>query len=873
MRGSLLLVLAWPVIALAVAAIGWHGLLQSLDQDKAAIEAAALRESATLARGYADHLQRTIEGINQTLLHVRQEWTLSNKLLKLEDLKESGLFPPSIFFYASIIGPDGMLQTSTMPPNATDYVGNLPFFQAQHQAGSEFLYLGAPMMGPITHQPIIHFARRITDAQGRFDGVVVAAVRPEYFTVDYDSASLGAYGFLGVFGGDGKAWASRVGDMTHNPLSPELDKAVLPSSRSASRLLQGSEWFIDHRNRYAGWQGLPGYPLVTMAALDQETLLAPYRDNRAARIQSAWRDTLVLAVFTLIAMWQSLRLAWRKQQLATTRNAYRMATEEGQDGFFIMRPVHDNDGSVVDFKMVDSNQRGARFLNLRRDEILGKNISWLYERDSFQLMTARLEKALENGFYENEIEMPNQGARGTRWMHMRIVRADGELAVTMRDISQAKAHVTELERIGNEDLLTGLPNRHWVRSYLPEALRRTGAAERMLAILFVDLDGFKTVNDTWGHLAGDELLRLAAQRLRMAVRPHDKVLRWGGDEFVIVLEQIAGAGEAEQVAARILEAFAKDLRISHGTQRIGTSIGISFFPRDGTNADALLECADIAMYSVKTGGKGDYRFYDEKFYTALRTRQQWESELREAIENDQLVLYYQPRIDLASGTLASMEALVRWMHPVRGLLQPLEFIPLAEETGLILPLGELVIDKVCAQLAAWAGQDGSLVPVSINVSPRQFNETDVARIFSAALARHGVSPSLVEIELTESSMMGEDREVARSLNAIQEMGITLSVDDFGTGYSSLAQLQRLDFDVLKVDRAFTCEIEKSEQGKVFFTAIITMAHALGMRVVAEGVENGSQVAALRSLRCDEIQGYYVSRPLPAAATQPALQLA
>jgi EAL domain-containing protein (putative c-di-GMP-specific phosphodiesterase class I) len=344
----------------------------------------------------------------------------------------------------------------------------------------------------------------------------------------------------------------------------------------------------------------------------------------------------------------------------------------------------------------------------------------------------------------------------------------------------------------------------------------------------------------------------------------------GGDEFLVIIENIAHKTDAAHVADRILQAFEERFRLSGGVFSIGTSIGISMFPADGTDADTLLRRADIAMYSAKSSGKAQYRFYDQKFYDALRARLEQESELRHAIEHDQFVLYYQPRVDISTGTTSSMEALVRWSHPSKGLVEPLEFIPLAEETGLILGLGELVIDKVCAQLAYWGRKGEELVPVSINVSPRQFNEADIANILSEALARHNIDPKLVEIELTESSMMGDNADIARALTAIRRMGIKLLVDDFGTGYSSLSQLQRLDFDVLKVDRAFTSEIEKTEKGNVFFKAIITMAHALGMRVVAEGVENERQIKILKALRCDEIQGFYISRPIPPTETQPIL---
>jgi EAL domain-containing protein (putative c-di-GMP-specific phosphodiesterase class I) len=307
-----------------------------------------------------------------------------------------------------------------------------------------------------------------------------------------------------------------------------------------------------------------------------------------------------------------------------------------------------------------------------------------------------------------------------------------------------------------------------------------------------------------------------------------------------------------------------------GEHSIGTSIGVSIFPRDGTDATALLQNADIAMYSVKTSGKGGYRFYDLKFFDELRARLEREGELRHAVENDEFVMYYQVRVDVFTNAATSFEALVRWQHPSRGLVEPREFIPLAEETGLILKLGELVIHKVCAQLAHWSRNGQKLLPVSINVSSRQFNETDISSIFSSAIGHYDLDPNLLEIELTESSMVGSSTDIIESLAAIRQLGIKLLIDDFGTGYSSLAQLQLLDFDILKIDQAFTRRLEKTEQGKILFIAIITMAHALGMRVVAEGVETANQITILRSMRCDEMQGFFISVPLPATDKQQVL---
>jgi diguanylate cyclase (GGDEF)-like protein len=428
----------------------------------------------------------------------------------------------------------------------------------------------------------------------------------------------------------------------------------------------------------------------------------------------------------------------------------------------------------------------------------------------------------------------------------------------------------ELKRRSDEDVLTGLPNRHWIQNYLPIAIAQAEESDESLALLFIDLDGFKKVNDTAGHAAGDEVLQHAAQRLQEAIRPHDKVVRFGGDEFVVILENVEQRVDAAHVAERAQRAFEQPFRLTQGVHAVGTSIGIALFPTDGQDASALLEKADIAMYSVKTNGKRGYQFYEAKFYNALRERLAKETELRQAIARDEFIMYYQPRVDVTTGTMVSLEALIRWQHPSKGLLEPAEFVPLAEETGLIVEIGELVINKVCAQLAHWAHQKTPIVPVSVNVSPRQINDADVVSILAAALTRHAVPAHLIELEITESSMVAEGSEILKTLSVLQAEGIKILVDDFGTGYSSLSQLHRLNFDVLKVDQTFTAEIESSAEARVFFTAIVTMAHALQMRVVAEGVETHGQIAILQELQCDEIQGFYISRPLPPGDFQPVL---
>jgi diguanylate cyclase (GGDEF)-like protein len=561
-------------------------------------------------------------------------------------------------------------------------------------------------------------------------------------------------------------------------------------------------------------------------------------------------------------------MAWRNYRLNLSHATYRLATEEGSEGFYILQPVRDQGGDVTDFLVLDCNQQGAEFVHHKRQQLVGKTIASLSDRFDTEIFMNRLLTALEEGDYESEIEVPPGSAIPLRWAHLKIVRSGENLAVRLRDLSQAKAHFAELKRRGDEDVLTTLPNRQWIQGYLPDAISRAREADERLAVLFIDMDGFKKVNDTAGHAAGDELLQHAAQRLLEAVRPDDKVVRFGGDEFVVILENIEHRVDAAHVAERIQGAFDQPFRLTQGTHVVGASIGISIFPGDGDSASALLEKADIAMYSVKTKGKHGYQFYEAKFYHALRERLDKETEIRRAVERDEFVVYYQPRVDIATGKTTSLEALVRWQHPAKGLLEPSEFIAVDEETGLIVRIGEVVMDQVCAQLAQWGKHGTTLVPVSVNVSPRQFNNADVADLLFSALERHNVPASLVELEITESSVMAEGIGISTMLTALQKKGTKILVDDFGTGYSSLSQLHKLDFDILKVDQSFTARLGKSDKSNVFYTAIVTMAHALGMRVVAEGVETLAQIDVLKSLRCDEIQGFYISKPLLPGDEQP-----
>ena len=859
---NLNIVAACFLAALFLSLMSWGFLIGGVLADREEGIHDSLTQASTMARAYSEQVARAINSNDLILRQVRYGWQLSQHTMALDSPSSDAMFRQAPFSTLAIIDKHGAFVTATRPGAAPDAAG-AAYFRVHASSALDRLVVSR-VDDAAGRVATLQFSRPIRDAGGRFDGVVLIQVAADELTLNFFMHRFAPRGVVGLAASDGHLLIAVTETNAAQLLSlPELAPA-------GGSFLAGEKWFKDQRQRYLGWHPAGAYPLLAFIALDQEAAMAQFDAARATAIRHGKIVTVAIFGAAAAVMGFLLRLTWRKRESQRTGETYRMATEGSSDGFFILAMLLNGAGSVDDFEVIDCNQHGAALCHQRRETLIGRRFSGLYRDDTFARVMEVLRIAVERGEWDGELEFQPEGSTDSRWMRLKAVRSDSKLAITLRDISESKAHVAALEHRGNHDALTGLPNRHWLQWYLPQAIERARANRQTLALLFIDLDGFKAANDTMGHAAGDELLRHAAHRLKEAVRPHDNVIRLGGDEFVVILENNLRVEDAAIVAKRVIQAFRPKFKLIGGTAVLGTSIGISSFPSDGEDAASLLQNADVAMYSVKTSGKGSFRFFDPEFYEALRRELECEQELRRALEHDEFVIHYQPRMDLASNRTTSMEALVRWQHPVRGLLEPKEFIPLAEKTGMIVLLGELVLVKVCEQLAQWLQKEAHVVPVSVNISSRQFNETDVARIFAAVMARYGVPSHLLEIELTESSMMGGSSHVLESLSKIRGLGIKLLVDDFGTGYSSLAQLQLLDFDILKVDKAFTSRIEHTEQGTILFTAIITMAHALGMRVVAEGVETGNQLMILRALACDEVQGYFISFPQAAAEVQSRL---
>ena len=438
-----------------------------------------------------------------------------------------------------------------------------------------------------------------------------------------------------------------------------------------------------------------------------------------------------------------------------------------------------------------------------------------------------------------------------------------EFCAFVRDITERKQSEQFILHLATHDALTGLPNRHLLNDRIQQALIQSQREATQTAVLFIDLDQFKTINDSLGHDVGDLLLKEVAQRLGSSLRNGDTVARSGGDEFVVVLTDISNAQEAATVAQKLLDALIAPYQISGNDMRTTASIGIAIFPDDGENVETLIKNSDLAMYYAKEAGRNNCQFFTQKMNRVVAEKHAMGTDLHHAIARNELLLNFQPIVDIRGGTLAGMEVLLRWQHPRWGLVSPLQFIPLAEEIGLIVPIGEWVLKAACTQLKAWQQQGYEVPRLAINLSVKQFRQKTLAETVARILAETGVEARDIELEITESLLLENTDEVAHTLRKLSAMGLEISIDDFGTGYSSLNYLKRFPINNLKIDRSFVMDISNDADDTAIVIAIIALAHSLQMKVIAEGVETEQQLAFLRQQGCDQYQGYNFSEPLSA----------
>ncbi len=526
------------------------------------------------------------------------------------------------------------------------------------------------------------------------------------------------------------------------------------------------------------------------------------------------------------------------------------------------------DATTASNPIIFANDAFCRMTGHAIEEVVGRDFSFLLRNHHDEDEMAAVYSALANKSEANLVLRKYHQDGAEIWCKLLISPVPDETdQVTyfigvQTDISEHKRDEERLAHQSTHDALTGLPNRNLLKDRLEQAIAQTDRSEDSVALLFLDLDHFKLINDSLGHAAGDRMLLDVAERLRVCVREGDTVSRHGGDEFVLVLREIDQSHHVATICEKIFRTIADPFFIQGHNFHVTCSIGIALYPQDGTDTATLFKYADMALYQAKDHGRNHFQFFSSEMNERMQERVMLDEALRSAIANDELLLHYQPLVSLSTGQLVGLETLVRWQHPVFGMVSPVRFIPIAEESALIASISEWVLRKACQDIRTWIDQGLTGFQVAVNVSPRQFRDPRLADRIERVLAEYQIMPGMLSLEITETVLMQDTASSEATLLQLKALGVDLALDDFGTGYSSLSYLKRFPFDRVKIDRSFVKDITTDADDAAISKAIISMAHSLGIRVVAEGVETAAQCQFLRRHRCDEMQGYYFSRPLP-----------
>lgn len=847
----------------------WGSVVAKISYDRERLHRNAISHINFHAKNFAVQVESTIRHIDQILLTMKYQWEQSGSLDLADQYAKAMHNTPT---HPLAVNAKGTVVSAWRHESVGVDVSKQPFFLHHQRSTDTDLKINPVSMGfgALTGKQILRFTRRVNSPDGSLLGVLVVAIEPSYLSKlsdEYEKEKRGDLTALRLVNGPLIALKS---DHDADVKETLYRQPPVFTEAEGVKLEQGEE-FIDGQSRLIGWSSINEYALLSLVAITEESLIDEYAETKATFLLLGAFVSALILLGAGTGMIFHLRDTNRRRHIDQVQSTFRLAVDGAREAFYMVRPLRDADNKVIDYLIEDCNERAALAVGRRRTDLLGKPSIILFSKEEISRLHSFLDKAMQDGFVEEEVRVNEGSSFRPGWYQRRAVRSGEGIAVTVRDLTEAKKQKELVLQLAITDALTGLPNRHWMNQYLEGALLRAQKTGKTVALLFIDLDNFKKINDTLGHKAGDDLLIAAAACLRGAVRASDHVVRIGGDEFTIIIENIDSVTNIETVAREIVDAIADSPDFAEwSAYSVRCSVGIALYPEDAQAASSLLQCADIAMYAAKSSGKGKYLRFKPEMAEKINEKINLEQTLATAIKQKQFVLHYQPLSCTKTGALCGMEALIRWNHPVRGLLSPDQFIAVAEENRLIIPIGEWVVNEVCMQIAAWRTLQKTPPRVSFNVSVLQLKDGRFRAALQAALVHHQLQASDIAIELTESTMVSSEDGVPAELARLRSLGVELLIDDFGTGFSSLSLLQQLDIDAVKIDKSFVSALGTDPQSDALCAAMISIGRALNILVVAEGVETVEQLRALEKLGCDEIQGFLISPPIDADKMLPLL---
>jgi diguanylate cyclase (GGDEF)-like protein len=805
----------------------------------------AERTNENFAMVFEENVLRTLSELDTAVLYMRQSVETRKDTTDYETILNTTHIPGEIIVQAAFVDAKGIIRASTAgpTPNPPISVADREHIRVQLNSTEDHLFISKPVIGRASGQWSVQLTRRFTNRDGSIGGVIVVSLNPEHFTNFYDKIDLGSAASIAMIGSDGVVRASGGSAAGRFALGQDLTGTSLFRHFSDTR--NSIFEFKDAQSPHTLLMALRkvrGYPLWVTVGVRKADVLQPSLEGLE------W-NALTGVLFTLIilaAMEQILRSETGARQKS---EQLKLTLEHMNQG--IMLVTKDHDIPVINKRCGELLELPADFIDhpLRLEDFAPLQIGQSANVSRADLAAAESGPSGPNTNAGFEHTRPD----GTVIEVLRSPLPEGGFVQTYTDVTKRRQAEAYIAKLASEDPLTGLPNRRVFRSSI-EKVSSSEGKRTDFAVLFLDLDRFKVINDTLGHRIGDMLLIEVAKRLQRSLQHGEVLARLGGDEFAIVMPSFTSRAALATSARNIVEVIAQPYDIDGHRIRSTVSIGIAVGPKDGNGADDLLMAADLALYAVKTTGRGTYCFYEHFMNEELNDRRQIETDLREAIEQQRLHLQYQPIIDLRRNAIAGFEALARWDHPTMGVISPAVFIPIAEDSGLILRLGEWALREACVQAVQWP----SHLRVAVNLSPVQFSLPDLAEVVVRVLAETGLEPHRLVLEITERLFISDTEKTLGVLHRLKAIGVGIAMDDFGTGYSSLSSLRSFPFDKIKIDRAFVVDLGENSQNSVIVQAVIIIARALGMTTVAEGVETAAQQRLLAALGCDEAQGYLYS---------------